>query len=147
MSTLTPSTLSKVLLYTASLANLGSVIGHTAMGYEIVFPALNKLLGVNGKGVDGKGVNVNGKEAKKDRDGAVSARIGWMEVNSGFVILSIFCIKWAQLGIVDVYDKVFVSFYCLAQAYFGWCYIKAGIVNPVAVLWGIPALVGVSQLV
>merc|ERR1711964_754443 len=87
------------------------------------------------------------EEAGYPGKGAISARIGWLEVNQGFVILSIFCLKWAQFGITDVYDKAFAGFYCACQFYFGWCYLKAGIKEPVIPLWGIPTLVGLSQLV
>ncbi|KAH6718141.1 hypothetical protein DL95DRAFT_385933 [Leptodontidium sp. 2 PMI_412] len=121
------STLAKTLLYLAAAASSTTALGHTKMGYDVVFPALKKL-----------GV--------KDH-GAISARIGWMEVNQGFVILSIFCFKWAQFGMTDIYDKAFAGFYCVAQFYFGWCYLKAGIKEPVVPLWGIPTLVGLSQLV
>ncbi|CZT00045.1 hypothetical protein WAI453_003368 [Rhynchosporium graminicola] len=136
MSSLPVSTLSKTLLYLAAFASSTTALGHTKMGYDLVFPALKEL----GAGADGKG---NGE----DKNAAISARIGWLEVNQGFVIFSIFCVKWAQFGIVDIYDKAFASFYCVAQVYFGWCYLRAGIMEPVAPLCGIPALVGLSQLV
>lgn len=66
---------------------------------------------------------------------------------TGWIGIAIFCIKWAQFGITDIYDKAFAGLYCVAQFYFGWCYLKAGIKEPVVPLWGIPALVGVSLLV
>ncbi|KAH7417885.1 hypothetical protein BKA64DRAFT_653070 [Cadophora sp. MPI-SDFR-AT-0126] len=120
------SSLARTLLYIAAAASSTTALGHTKMGYDLVFPALKKL------GVQDKG--------------AISARIGWLEVNQGFVIFSIFCLKWAQFGITDVYDKAFAGVYCACQFYFGWCYLKAGIKEPVIPLWGIPTLVGVSQL-
>ncbi|KAI6709407.1 hypothetical protein JHW43_008083 [Diplocarpon mali] len=122
-----PSTLSTALLYLAAAASAATAAGHTKMGHDLVFPALKKL-----------GV--------KDR-GAISARIGWLEVNQGFILLAIFAIKWAQFGVADVYDKAFAAFYCAAQYYFGYCYLKAGITEPVVPLWGIPTLVGLSQVV
>ncbi|OWP00418.1 hypothetical protein B2J93_3968 [Marssonina coronariae] len=141
-----PSTLSAALLYLAAAASAATAAGHTKMGHDLVFPALKKL-----------GV--------KDR-GAISARIGWLEVNQGFILLGgslcplqtplkpresdirpIFAIKWAQFGVADVYDKAFAAFYCAAQYYFGYCYLKAGITEPVVPLWGIPTLVGLSQVV
>ncbi|CAL3967324.1 unnamed protein product [Diplocarpon coronariae] len=122
-----PSTLSAALLYLAAAASAATAAGHTKMGHDLVFPALKKL-----------GV--------KDR-GAISARIGWLEVNQGFILLAIFAIKWAQFGVADVYDKAFAAFYCAAQYYFGYCYLKAGITEPVVPLWGIPTLVGLSQVV
>ncbi len=62
-----PSTLAKYILYLVAASSGTCALGHTKMGYDVVFPALKKL-----------GV--------KDV-GAISARIGWMEVNQGFVIL------------------------------------------------------------
>lgn len=62
-----PSTLAQILLYLAAAASSTTALGHTKMGYDVVFPALKKL-GVKDKG-------------------AASARIGWMEVNQGFVIM------------------------------------------------------------
>ncbi|KAJ5050363.1 uncharacterized protein L3040_002246 [Drepanopeziza brunnea f. sp. 'multigermtubi'] len=122
-----PSILAKALLYLAAAASSGTALGHTKMGYDVVFPAMKKL-GVKDKG-------------------AISAKIGWMEVNQGFVLLAIFAVKWAQFGMVDVYDKAFAGLYCVSQLYFGYCYLKAGITEPVIPLWGIPTLVGLSQLV
>ncbi|PBP28139.1 hypothetical protein BUE80_DR000893 [Diplocarpon rosae] len=122
-----PSMLASTLLYLAAATSTATAVGHTKMGYDLVFPALRRL-------------------GLKDR-GAISARIGWLEVNQGFVLLAIFAIKWAQFGLVDAYDKAFAGFYCAAQYYFGYCYLKAGITEPVVPLWGIPTLVGLSQIV
>lgn len=62
-----PSSLATALLYLASGLSFGTALGHTKMGYDLVFPALQRLGG-------------------RDK-GAISARIGWLEVNQGFIIL------------------------------------------------------------
>lgn len=60
---------------------------------------------------------------------------------------AIFCVKWATLGVNDVYDKALMSVYSAANLYFGYCYAKGGMYEPLVPLWGIPAMLGLSQLV
>lgn len=62
-----PSSLSSNLLYTAAGISALTVLGHTKMGYDVVFPSLKNL-------------------AAGDI-GAGSAKIGWMEVNQGFIVM------------------------------------------------------------
>jgi hypothetical protein len=62
-----PSTLSQILLLFAGTTSALTVLGHTKMGYDLVFPSLKKC-------------------GPKDK-GALSAKIGWLEVNTGFVII------------------------------------------------------------
>jgi hypothetical protein len=67
------SSLSSTLLYTASLLSALTVAGHSKMGFDTVFPSLTKV------------------PAGGLRDlGAGSARIGWWEVNQGFVAQGMF---------------------------------------------------------
>ena len=67
------SSLARTLLYVAAAASSTTALGHTKMGYDLVFPALKKL------GIQDKG--------------AISARIGWLEVNQGFVILCMYSVS------------------------------------------------------
>lgn len=40
-----------------------------------------------------------------------------------------------------------MSVYSGANLYFGYCYAKGGMYEPLVPLWGIPAMLGLSQLV
>jgi hypothetical protein len=73
-----PSQLSQYLLYTAASISAASVAGHTQMGYEVVFPSLKRIT-----------VTAAGK---KHDDGAVAAKIGWLEGNQVFGIMGAFLI-------------------------------------------------------
>jgi hypothetical protein len=66
-----PSTLAQILLYFAAGTSALTALGHTKMGYDLVFPSLKKC-------------------GPKD-NGALAAKIGWMEVNQGFVIMCKLC--------------------------------------------------------
>lgn len=63
-----PSSLSSGLLYTAAAVSALTVLGHTKMGYDEVFPSLKNL-------------------AAAGDIGAGAAKIGWMEVNQGFFVM------------------------------------------------------------
>jgi hypothetical protein len=71
-----PSQLSQYLLYTAASISAASVAGHTRMGYEVVFPSLERI-------------TVTAEGMKHD-DGAVAAKIGWLEGNQVFGIMGAF---------------------------------------------------------
>jgi len=116
-------TLSSTLLYIAAGLNGVLVIGHTNMGYKIVFPSTNKDAG------------------------GEAARIGWWEVNESFIAFGIYCLKWAKFGVSDSYDKAFLGISVASQLFFGYRYAKAGFGKPLLGLWGVPALVGLSQIV
>ena len=73
-----PTQLSQLLLYINAGLSALTVLGHTKMGYDVVFPSLQR--GSSG-GAKGKG-----KEGILD-NGAKAARIGWLEVNQGFVVM------------------------------------------------------------
>jgi hypothetical protein len=62
-------------------------------------------------------------------------------------MIAVFCIKWANVGLTDVYDKALMGLYCGGQLYFGYLYLKARMYEPLIALWGVPALLGLSQLV
>ncbi|TVY78572.1 hypothetical protein LSUE1_G009568 [Lachnellula suecica] len=118
-----PKPFSSNLLYIAAGLNTALVLGHTKMGYEIVFPSTTKDAG------------------------GEAASIGWWEVNESFVFMGIFCLKWAKFGITDRYDKAILYASAASQIFFGYRYLKAGFGKPIIGLWGVPALIGLSQLV
>lgn len=62
-----PSTLAQILLYFAAGTSALTILGHTKMGHDLVFPSLKKA-------------------GPKD-PGAFAAKIGWMEVNQSFAII------------------------------------------------------------
>jgi len=121
----TISTLSTTLFYTAALLSAATVPGHTKFGLDIVFPALKKA--------------PQGPEV-------TAAKIVWMECNQPFVFLTLFCIKWANYGLTDTYDKVFLGLNIAAQIGTGIAYIKAGIYEPLLPLFGLPLLAGAAWL-
>ncbi|KUJ16531.1 uncharacterized protein LY89DRAFT_685477 [Mollisia scopiformis] len=120
-----PSTASKFFFFYAAITAAGTVLGHTQMGYNLVFPALKKA---------------------PNSPGVKAARIGWMECNQGFAFIALFCIKWANHGLTSYYDKIFFAIYTVAQIWTGIAYLRAGIYQPLVLLWGIPALVGIALL-
>lgn len=63
-----PSKLAQLGFYTASFLNAVSVAGHTQVGFDVVFPSLRDKLILN-------------------EDGAIFAKIGWLEGNIVFGIL------------------------------------------------------------
>jgi hypothetical protein len=63
------------------------VAGHTRMGYEVVFPSLQRIA-----------VTAAGK---KHDDGAVAAKIGWLEGNQVFGIMGAFFFFFSKLGLRD----------------------------------------------
>lgn len=67
-----PSQLAQYALYSAAAISVASVVGHTQMGFEVVFPSLRKA-------------------GEKDK-GATSAKIGWLEGNQVFAIMC----NWAN---------------------------------------------------
>ncbi|KZP27899.1 hypothetical protein FIBSPDRAFT_283764 [Athelia psychrophila] len=123
-----PSSLSSGLLYTAAAVSALTVLGHTKMGYDEVFPSLKNL-------------------AAAGDIGAGAAKIGWMEVNQGFFVMAVLCAKWAKYGVRGPYDKALLGMFASTQLWAGWSYLQLGITEPLVPLWGIPALVGLSQLV
>ena len=64
-----PSQLSQYALYAAAAISAVSVVGHTQMGFELVFPSLRTV-----------------KAGPRDH-GAVAAKIGWLEGNQVFAIM------------------------------------------------------------
>ncbi|KAE8451719.1 hypothetical protein EG329_003176 [Mollisiaceae sp. DMI_Dod_QoI] len=124
---MSPSTLSTTLLYTASFMASTTVAGHTKMGYDLVFPALKKI-------------------PASEQPGAKAAKIGWMECNQGFMFMALFCVKWANVGLTDTYDKAFLGIYSAAQLWAGIAYIRAGVYEPLLPLWGIVTVAGAGLL-
>ncbi len=81
-----PSSLAQILLYFAAATSAICVPAHTKMGTDLVFPSL-ATAGARDKVARGKGA----KDGKVGADkGLLAAKIGWIEVNTGFVIMSEF---------------------------------------------------------
>ncbi|MCJ1483541.1 hypothetical protein MMC06_003709 [Schaereria dolodes] len=121
------SKLSCILLRTAAAVNFLSIVGHTKMGFDDLFPAL-KPLGQN------------------NRQAGIF-KIGWLEVNTVMLLMGILCLKWANTGLTDNYEKAVFGCFTLAQTYFGFRYTVLGVFEPLISLWLTPVLMVASQLV
>ncbi|KAL7936520.1 hypothetical protein V8C35DRAFT_295731 [Trichoderma chlorosporum] len=121
------SSTSSFLLYAAAGFSAVTVAAHTQMGFDVVLPSI--------------------KKADPKDPGLVAAKLGWMELNGGFVLMSIMATKWARHGLTSPYEKAFAAVYALNQITFGAWYARSGFPGALLPLWGIPALIGLSQLV
>ncbi|KAH8651528.1 hypothetical protein BGZ60DRAFT_187384 [Tricladium varicosporioides] len=121
------SQLSSSLLYTAAGLSALTVAAHTQMGLDLVLPSL--------------------KKTNPTDPGLRAAKIGWMELNQGYVLMTIMATKWARHGMTSPYEKAFAAVYSLSQMAFGVWYAREGFPVVMLPLWGIPGLLGLSQLV
>ncbi|QYT05453.1 hypothetical protein H0G86_012346 [Trichoderma simmonsii] len=121
------SSTSSLLLYAAAGFSAFTVAAHTQMGFDTVLPSIRKFNPAD--------------------PGLVAAKIGWMELNQGFVLMSIMAVKWARHGITGPYEKAFAAVYSISQVFFGAWYARVGFPVILIPLWGIPGLIGLSQLV
>ncbi|MCJ1254905.1 hypothetical protein MMC24_002721 [Lignoscripta atroalba] len=122
-----PSQVSSALLRAAVALNVISFVGHTKLGFDELFPAL-KPLGPNNKN-------------------SFALKMGWLEVNFTFLTMAILCLKWANTGITDGYEKAVLNCIAVGQAYFGWRYMSMGMYAPMIALWATPGLAVASQFV
>ncbi|KAL6699726.1 hypothetical protein J3F84DRAFT_361578 [Trichoderma pleuroticola] len=122
-----PSSSSSLLLYAAAALSAVSVAGHMQMGLDLVFPSLRKT--------------------NPTDPGLVAAKIGWMELNQGFIWMSIMAVKWARHGLTSPFDKAFAAVFAIGNVAFGAWYARVGFPVILVPLWGIPGLIGLSQLV
>jgi hypothetical protein len=141
-----PFQLAQYALYSAAAISAVSVVGHTQMGFELVFPSLRKA-------------------GEKDK-GAASAKIGWLEGNQVFSVMDncsispilyvfhrivadqsgILYTKWARFGITDKYERAILILTVSYQIACGTGFARAGIYKPLLALWLGPGLATVSQL-
>ncbi|KAL7914002.1 hypothetical protein GGI35DRAFT_439200 [Trichoderma velutinum] len=121
------SSTSSLLLYAAAGLSAVTVAAHTQMGLDLVLPSIRK--------------------ANPTDPGLVVAKLGWMELNQGFIWISIMAVKWARHGLTNPFDKAFATVFAIGHVSFGAWYAKSGFPVVLVPLWGIPGLIGLSQLV
>lgn len=123
------SSLSTTLLYTASIVSAVTVLAHTKMGVDTVFPSLTKVPTGGLRDV-----------------GAGAARIGWLEVNQGFITQAILCAKWAKFGVQGPYDQALLGMFTITQLIASVSYWRLGARDAATLLVGVPTLVVLSQV-
>ncbi|KAF2134519.1 hypothetical protein P153DRAFT_3330 [Dothidotthia symphoricarpi CBS 119687] len=108
------------LLLATAIAHAFLALGHTSKGLEqFKHPSLNTL--------------------PATLRGAV--QIGWFEGSGFFLLMSILNYKWAQVGLLDVYDKSIAALLVSLLVGAGASYIKSGDKSTAGVL----IVVGILQ--
>ncbi|KAE9372575.1 hypothetical protein N431DRAFT_483340 [Stipitochalara longipes BDJ] len=118
---------SRRLLYASVGLSAFAVFKHTSISVGDLFPILDSAL-------------------ESDPLVAFSAKCNLLQASGTLVTMAILQLKWAQYGVIGKYDKVLLTWYGLASFAFGLGYFMKGWYLPLIPMWGIPGVVGLSQL-
>ncbi|KAK0111152.1 hypothetical protein ONS95_001529 [Cadophora gregata] len=118
---------SRRFLYASAGLTAFTIYKHTEICINELFPAIDENLG-------------------PDSLLAFTAKGNYLNTSATYVTMLILQLKWAKHGLTAKYDKILLVWYLLQSFMFGVAYLRKAFYTPLLAWWGIPALMGMSQL-